>query len=270
MLSRVTLIALALFWLAMNVLLWRAEFGGRDSTGSAVPAAVVWHKMLTAPDSSSLTVLHHGKKVGFCHWVTSVGEELASMNEGDAPPRGGQRRVTGYRLHLEGNLAFEDFGTRVRFDSGLKLTTNRMWQEITARLNFRPTIFEIKAVAAEKAVHIQTTEGQDKFERVIKFSELENPGALIAQLGGPMAAEVWNNLDFQGMNLPQKPAKSELEWEARNDSIRIGHSKVRVYRLETRLLDHYRVLIFVSRVGEILRVELPNELILVNDQLAGY
>jgi len=80
MLSRITLIALALFWLCMNVLLWRAEFGGRDSAASTVPAAVVWNKMLTAPDSSSLTVLHHGKKVGFCHWVTSVGEELASMN----------------------------------------------------------------------------------------------------------------------------------------------------------------------------------------------
>ena len=270
MLSRITLIGLALFWLCMNVLLWRAEFGGRDSTASTVPAGVVWHKMLTAPDSSSLTVLHHGKKVGFCHWVTSVGEELASMNETDAPPQGTQRRRTGYRLHLEGNLAFEDLGTRVRFDSGLKLSTNQTWQEITARLNFRPTIFEIKATAAEKAVHIQATEGQDKFERVIKFSELENPGALIAQLGGPVAAEVWNNFDFEGMNLPRGSAKNELEWEARNDSIKIGHSKVRVYRLQSALFARYRIVIFVSRVGEILRVELPNEIILVNDQLAGY
>src|SRR5437868_5375693 len=138
MLSRVTLIVLAGFWLGMNVLLWRAEFGGHNSRGSAVPASVVWQKILTAPDSSSLTVLHHGKKVGFCHWVTSVGEELARMNDTDVPPKTTQKRVVAYRLHLEGNLAFEDSGARIRFDSNLKLATNQTWQEFNVRLNFRP------------------------------------------------------------------------------------------------------------------------------------
>jgi hypothetical protein len=270
MLSRVTLILLALFWLGMNVLLWRAEFGGRDSAGSAVPASVVWQKMLTAPDSSSLTVLHHGKKVGFCHWVTSIGEELARLNETEAPPEGMQRRPASYRLHLEGNLALEDLGARVRFDSSLKLTTNQIWQEFNARLNLRPTLLEIKAVAAEKAVHIQTVEGKEKSERVLKFSDLQNPTALIAEFGGPAASEIWNNIELSGGILPRATLGEGLRWEACNDSIKIGHSKVRTYRLQTTLLDRYRAVIFVSRVGEILRVELPDELLLVNDQLANY
>ena len=58
-----------------------------------------------------------------------------------------------------------------------------------------------------------------------------------------------------------------LDWEARSDWLKVGHSRVRVYRLEARLLDKHRVVVIVSRVGEILRVELPSEITLVNDAL---
>ena len=268
MLSRVILIALGVFWLGMNVLLWRAEFGGHNSRGSAIPPSVVWQKILTAPDSSSLTVLHHGKKVGFCHWVTSVGEELARMNDVEVPPRTATKRVMAYRLHLEGNLAFEEEGTRIRFDSNLKLRTNQTWQEFNARLNFRPTIVDIKALAQEKAVHIETTEGKEKSERVIKFSELQNPARLIGEFGGPVAAELFSNFEWPGGAMPA--TRSEIPWEARNDSIKIGHSQVRAYRLQATVLDRFRAVIFVSRVGEILRVELPDEILLVNDQLGNF
>jgi hypothetical protein len=36
------------------------------------------------------------------------------------------------------------------------------------------------------------------------------------------------------------------------------------------VLDKYQLTIFISRVGEILRVELPDEILLVNDQLAAF
>src|SRR5436190_21743205 len=119
MLSRVALILITLFWLLMNVLLWRAEYTGRGSAGSGLPAAVVWQKMLTAPDSSSLSILHQGKKIGFCHWMTSVGEELSQLTAADAPPEGMVKKMTGYRIQLEGNLALEDSATHVRFDGSL-------------------------------------------------------------------------------------------------------------------------------------------------------
>src|SRR2546427_3867524 len=171
MLSRVALVLITLFWLVMNVLLWRAEYSGRNSAGSAVPASLVWQKMLTAPDSSSLTILHHGNKIGFCHWMTSVGEELSHLTETQAPPEGMVERMIGYKIQLEGNLVLEDFASRLRFDGALKLTSNQVWQEFTLRLNLRPTVLEIRSVAAEQSLHLQSGEGAERFERVIKFSE---------------------------------------------------------------------------------------------------
>jgi hypothetical protein len=58
-----------------------------------------------------------------------------------------------------------------------------------------------------------------------------------------------------------------LKWEAHREWLRIGQNRVRVYRLEARLLDRHRIIVLVSRVGEILRVELPGELRLINDVL---
>jgi hypothetical protein len=40
--------------------------------------------------------------------------------------------------------------------------------------------------------------------------------------------------------------------------------------LEASAADRYSAVLFVSRVGEILRMELPDGLVLVNDQLAGF
>ena len=58
-----------------------------------------------------------------------------------------------------------------------------------------------------------------------------------------------------------------LKWDAREDKLKVGGSFMRVYRLQTRILDHFPVLIYVSRIGEILRIELPDEIILANDAL---
>ena len=41
------------------------------------------------------------------------------------------------------------------------------------------------------------------------------------------------------------------------------------YRLQAKLFDLHRITFFVSPVGEILRAELPGNLILVNEALAG-
>src|SRR5579864_5555149 len=100
MVTRISLVALTAFWLTMNVLLWRAEYGGRPGMGSSVPVHVVWEKILTAPDSSSLTVFRQGKKIGFCHWITSVGEDLSKLSSNDMPPEGMVPKIVNYRLEL--------------------------------------------------------------------------------------------------------------------------------------------------------------------------
>ena len=47
MFNRLYFPLIALFWIIMNLLLWRAEFGGGKEFGSAVPTEAVWQKILS-------------------------------------------------------------------------------------------------------------------------------------------------------------------------------------------------------------------------------
>ena len=93
---------------------------------------------------------------------------------------------------------------------------------------------------------------------------------LLAGLGLPPAT-AWLATLAQGFKLPDPTTLAlGLAWEARSDWFKLGHSRLRVYRVEARLLDKYRATVVLSRVGEILRVELPDDLVLVNEALANF
>jgi len=72
------------------------------------------------------------------------------------------------------------------------------------------------------------------------------------------------------MDLSQLQSEAtKLNWEARNDWLTMGNARIRVYRLTLKLLDRYEIGVLVSRVGEILRVELPEGVLLVNEALVS-
>ena len=72
MCARLTFLGITAFWVTMNVLLWRVEFGARGGD-TPVPAHLVWHKILTAPDASSLSVYQKGERMGYCEFSTGRG-----------------------------------------------------------------------------------------------------------------------------------------------------------------------------------------------------
>ena len=271
MLSRITFLLITLFWVTMSYLLWRSEYVGRNQVGSAVPVELVWRKILTAPDNSSLQIVHGGKKVGYCRWASNVGEELMAgkmLTDGGSPD-GMATRVSNYRLNFEGTVAVNDIPGRLRFDFEIKLTTNDVWQEFHLRLNLRPTIWEIHSLASEQTVRLLTEDKQGRSEQVFKFADLQNPQKLMQEFDLPAPLGLLGLLNpFPNSPTESKPALSlGLTWKARHDWIAIGHTSVRAYRLEATVLERYRMLVIVSQVGEILRVELPDGWELLNDQL---
>jgi hypothetical protein len=103
------------------------------------------------------------------------------------------------------------------------------------------------------------------------ISDLQNPDKVLTELGGPTLPAA---LAALGLRSPSPQAGTNgvalgLKWEGRNDWLQVGHNPVRVYRLEARLFDRFRAALFVSPVGEILRVELPEDTLMVNDALTN-
>ena len=270
MLSKTVIIAITAFFIIMNALLWHWELGGRNDLGSPVVPRTVFERILTAPDFSSMEIVHHGEKVGHCRWVPAIGEErTVGQVMSEEPPEGMVKRALNYTLDVTGNL-FLDHTQRVRFSADIRLSTNYVWEEFGLRIGVRPTEWTVRTVAAEEKVYLTVDEGDSAFQRVFAFRDLRNPEKLLREFGGPFLPVT---LAAFGLSMPTTESVQNLslglKWEAHQDRLAIGNARLRCYRLRARLFDRYEVVLFVSTIGEILRVELPDQIVLRNEALAS-
>ena len=252
MTARLAFLAITAFWLTMNVLLWRAEFGEHGSD-MPVPLALVWRKILTAPDASSLSVFQNGDRRGYCEFSTSIGQEMAALDSDRPPPEGFVARV-GYQVHLAGNVALGDFTNRLKFDGRFRFDRSRRWQEFNLKITSRQAVVEMASLATNQAVHVKvSSEGVALWERELAFTDLRDPRALVPLLAGNVAGDFLGALEATGM-LPE--STPDIEWEARRTRVQLGGESVPIYRLETSILGR-TLHVEVSTLGEIMRIELP-------------
>ena len=266
MIPRVTFLSIAAFWVAMNMLLWRSEYGSRGS-GIPVPVDLVWRKVLTAPDTSSLTVYQDGQKTGFCEFSTGVEQAMAVLDEDKPPPEGLVARA-GYQIRFDGNVSVGEYTNRFTFDGRIQFSSSRAWRELNLKLSSHGAAVEIHSVAADQTVHLKINSDGAVIERDFTFADLQNPNTLLHTFAGDFGGGLLSDLDLPAV--PQIPAAlaSSLRWEAHHDRLMVGREPVSAYRLETRVLDH-PIVIYVSTLGEILRVELPGGMTALLDQLVG-
>jgi hypothetical protein len=270
--ARIWLLFAAAFWLVMMTLLWRATFGVQRQLVSSIPPEVVWKKMLTAPDHSTLEIRYGTNVAGTCRWRPELGQETATgarMLEESDPIEGMVPQLAYYTLDFDGTVTLPDFPTRISFSAGLTLDTNFTWQKFEMKINLRPDLYEVIANAVDQSVLVRIDAGGDRFNRKFRFSDFQNPQKLLQEFGGPMLPAMVGAMGVPLSTNKLSAAALGLHWEARNDSIIVGRNRVRAYRLQTKLLDRYRIALFVSPVGEILRAELSENIVLVNHHLAG-
>lgn len=271
MMRRLYFPLVTLFWVVMNVLLWRSEMSDTHDGGSPVPATAVWDRVLTAPDESAMVILHKGERVGNCRWLATVGEELLPQDvDNEFAPEGRVGRITGYRIDFDGSLRLaEESPRRLRFRWELELAPDKQWRRTHLQLVNRPAHWEVEADAASEQLTLSSGEAPDIWERTLRFAELKTPGTLLETLGLPGGMGRWTAL-LAGLPLPdQAVVDLTVDWQASQDWLRIAHARTRVFRLRARLFEGYEIKVLLSRVGEILKVELPGDIQLLNEGFAG-
>jgi hypothetical protein len=269
------LVLAATFWGAMSVLLWRAEFGGRGNLNSAVPVEQVWQRVLGAADYYRLEVRHHRKSIGFVRWFSAVVEQdaatpAAPTNDAFAP-EGRVVQPAQFNLDLDGMVSLGEERHPLRFDLSAVFSSNRDWRELDVRANLHGESWQLKASATEQSLSLGARGGAEEWNRTFTFEQLRNPEALVREFAGPWAVGLLG-VPLAGLSNPGGPPDLALglRWEARTDWMQFGQSRLRVYRVEAKLLDRYPVTVFISRAGEILRAELPDDVVLVNEGLASF
>jgi hypothetical protein len=268
MMGRLGLLVVTLFWVTMNVLLWRNEFAGSNRGGSPVALEGVVERLLTSPDPATLEVRQNGKPVGFFHWYPDPGEEPNRIYAGDYVPEGMVKSARGLLLRLDGNVSPPGTGTRLRVDLELRLATNRVWSEFNLVLGTRTAHISIRAHHERQTLDWRITRDRTVLEDRIDLREATDPEKLLAQLAGPMAAWIsgpWTAALPQGAD-----RRNLLDADARLDWMPLGSSKVRIYRVRVRLAKRYEAVLVINRAGEVLRVDLPGGWRLVNEGLTSF
>lgn len=278
--SRVAFLAITAFFLTMNVLLWRSEFRAQGE-GAPVPLAGVWERILRAPDDSDLEIFHHRKKIGHLRWAANAGESSTT----NAPAanedlqEGMVRKVAGYTIDiLDGRLDLGEDRKRIRFTMNTTFSTNHQWQTFNLQFIQRPATLDVNASATNETLTLAYRQGEHAVTRTVTFAQLRDPARLLQEVAGPVPLGLLTGGLLGGLGggaggaeLTAVPALQKLslglQWEARQDWLKVGSAKLRCYRLHTRLLERHQAVVFVSRVGEILRVELPDGYVLQNTRM---
>ena len=254
--ARLTFLGIAAFWVTMNVLLWQSEFGVRGGD-TAVPPQLIWRKVLTAPDASSLSVYQKGERMGYCEISTGVGQQMATFDEGKPPPEGFAAQGR-YQLHIAGNISLGDFTNRLKFDGRMRFGHQRQWEELNLKISSRTTVIEIHSLATNQIAHVKLiSEGVTLLEQNIAFDQLQNPEIILGLLGGNPASGFLGPLDLAEV-LPGAAA-GKIEWDARRTRVKIGAEAVPIYRVETSFLGH-SIIADISTLGEILSIQLPDDI----------
>jgi hypothetical protein len=256
MTARLTFLGIALFWLTMNGLLWRSEFGTHGGD-TEVPLLLVWKKILTAPDASSLTVYQHGERTGYCELSTGLGREMATV-DADKPPSDELVRAAGYQLHLAGNLSLGDFTNRLKFDGHIQFAKLREWQELRLKISTREGMVILHSLATNQTLSLKVASQGMLLEREIPLADLRQPDVLARTLLGNFADALLGLVELP--DLADLSAAAAPEWTARRTRARIGGETMPVYRLQTEFLGR-AVTVDVSTLGEVLRVELPGQVV---------
>ena len=265
--SRILLPVLGVLWVVMTLLLWRIEYTGSQLAGTPVDPTIVWGRILTSLDSSSMAIVHRERRVGFCHLIPSVVKSQTLSSHTNAP-EGMIREIGTYRLDLSGSMDDLVNGSRIRFDGNMTLSPDQEWDQFELQVIARPLLIEVASRRSSGVLRLKVDSPEGSTERLFLLSDLRQPESLLAEFFGPAALVTPGALPFPSPAVQLLTPYDSLKWSASTDRLMIGSSASQIYRLELKLMEGYGVSILVSRAGEILRVELPENLTLINEALS--
>jgi hypothetical protein len=113
-------------------------------------------------------------------------------------------------------------------------------------------------LATNQSVHVKISSDAVSTERDLTFAELQNPNTLLRVFVGDFADTLLGALDLP--DLTASAAARQMDWRASRTRVKIGTEAVPVYRLQASALGQ-DITVEVSTLGEILRVQLPGNIV---------
>lgn len=259
-------IAITVFWIGMNILLWRMESRGGGS--AEVPLATVAQRLLEAADASTLEILQDGRRIGQLRWTPSVLQDEASATNALAD-EGMVRRRTGYAVDVELQLLAPETPFRGRGTGRCEFGADGAWRSVELHFTRKPVTHSVYLATTGARLTIRVLQDADVL--LDQTLDRDDPQAAFRLLEESLGGLGWIAPGLlallpPGLRPSPTPAAGRadaplpptiLRWTARSTHLRVSQQDVRTYRVTARFLDRHDFDAWVGRGGQLLRVLLP-------------
>jgi hypothetical protein len=247
-----------IFWVVMMSALVRLEYTGKMVAFETVPTSRVAEKILNHPSPGRLNILSVGQDrtnwIGYCYLDVV---KLATFTPLRAA--GETERHCGYQLQGNARMDVAVLGWASRWH----LTANGL-------LGLRGTVkeFDLRAEIGDGWVEVRSPDAR-QVEVVIELGEVhEHRTFNLQEFRGAGLAGAFGMPGIAGLGLkPTGIRSSQPTWQVGYERLTGRLGTQRAYAVEYRLDANLWIRAWVSEVGEILRVETPWGVTLLDDQL---
>lgn len=246
------------FWLAMMTSLVRTEWLG-NLGGGDVPSKLVLQKVFSQEAPARLNVFSDGRLIGFCKVDIDPEYRTADDDSHMAADRA-SREPSAYRVHSELILSLGMFGTPTR----LRIVGNSLFNSTFDIEEFRINALlgegrvNVRGDSASQKVRVDYSLGEFTDHREMDFAQLRGAG-LANAIGLPGLAN-FSFLGAGGLPTAYRPSGAATEASQSMTTVRMSHmdiagEKEEAYLVESRLDETMWAKIWVSKQGEVLKVE---------------
>ena len=284
---------ITIFWLVMNLLLWRAEH-----FGAKVPVNTVWRRVLSPEeDISHYDIYRVGAKeelIGSFTWTAASVDE----NGTTLPLENMTRQPAGYSIEIDatppntkGAITLSN-GRSLEFTLDLQFDQNHNWSSMRLMVNppaIRPPeggaprqewALTLLSAVTNNIVELSLKRDQDDVRHLeinpSRDGLVGTAGVLLKQLSGDSLlgkdqsfGSLTRSVEAQKMlQLATQPSarllphrRFKLPWEARYGTLPNHSRTMRVYRVSTSLsvgvMNFGEIVAYIGQNGELLQAQLP-------------
>jgi hypothetical protein len=224
------------FWVAMMAALVRVEIFPRQISVDTVPRERVIDSIFANPEPQQLNVFYQNKRIGFCRV--------------EIPP---EERLDGnYKVYAELKLDRKAIGAR-----------SQMWLRGNSTFDAHHELknFDFVNEIAGTKIHVSGDDLSQKVNLVFEFGEVREThqfdfndvrGAGFANAFGLAGLA---NFGFLGGGMALTPGRMNTTTRICHDLLPIGDIRLPTYLIDSRLDENLWAKLWISEVGEVMKVE---------------
>ncbi len=269
MVGRITAVVVVAFWTVMMAALVRMEYLG-ELGGTEVPAELVLRKVFSQESPARLNVLHEGQVIGFCKVdverppATALTEAAAA---GDALLAG-----PGYQVHTELTLALANFGipSRLRIIGHTQFSPTFEVEAFKINTTIGDGRVEVRGQSATQKLTVDFSIGEYRDHREFDYQQLRAAGlqSILGMAGlANMGLLGGTGMEALPPSVTSGAASGKKITSVRTSRLRIAGEAEETYLIETRLDESMWARIWISKQGEVLKVDTSMRVTLLADTL---